>query len=36
MKLDMEKREGNQEGKSDKRIKEFKARQREALHCVKT
>jgi hypothetical protein len=30
------KREGKQKGKSDKRITESKARQKEALHCAQT
>jgi hypothetical protein len=30
------KREGNQKGKSDERITESKARQKEALHCAHT
>jgi hypothetical protein len=31
-----ERREGNQKGKSDKRITESKARHKEALHCAQT
>jgi hypothetical protein len=36
MSMDKEKREGKQNGKSDKRITESKARQKDALHCAQT
>jgi hypothetical protein len=34
MSTDREKREGKQKGKSDERITESKAQQKEALHCA--